>query len=109
VSFIGITCFFTEDTSKSGQPVEKLDALHCRHLKGKTKPEMYFRLCLTADAARGERGIRTPGTQKGTTVFETAPIDHSGISPWSAKIRKKQILIRPGNIIVYFDANLGHE
>jgi hypothetical protein len=29
----------------------------------------------------GERGIRTPGTRKGTTVFETVPIDHSGISP----------------------------
>ncbi len=29
----------------------------------------------------GERGIRTPGTIAGTTVFETAPINHSGISP----------------------------
>lgn len=29
----------------------------------------------------GEKGIRTLGTRKGTTVFETAPIDHSGISP----------------------------
>ena len=29
----------------------------------------------------GETGIRTLGTRKGTTVFETAPIDHSGISP----------------------------
>jgi hypothetical protein len=29
----------------------------------------------------GERGIRTLGTPKGSTVFETAPIDHSGISP----------------------------
>ena len=30
----------------------------------------------------GERGIRTLGTSKGTTVFETAPFDHSGISPY---------------------------
>ena len=30
----------------------------------------------------GERGIRTLGTRKSTTVFETAPIDHSGISPY---------------------------
>ena len=30
----------------------------------------------------GETGIRTLGARKGTTVFETAPIDHSGISPW---------------------------
>ena len=29
----------------------------------------------------GERGIRTLGTRKGTTVFETAPFDHSGTSP----------------------------
>ena len=29
----------------------------------------------------GERGIRTPGTASGTTDFESAPFDHSGISP----------------------------
>lgn len=29
----------------------------------------------------GKAGIRTLGTRKGTTVFETAPIDRSGISP----------------------------
>ena len=29
----------------------------------------------------GEGGIRTHGTRKGTTVFETAPFDHSGTSP----------------------------
>ncbi len=29
----------------------------------------------------GERGIRTLGTSKGTTDFESAPFDHSGISP----------------------------
>ena len=31
--------------------------------------------------ACGKRGIRTLGTRKGTTVFETVPIDHSGIFP----------------------------
>ncbi len=31
----------------------------------------------------GETGIRTLGTQKCTTVFETVPIDRSGISPRS--------------------------
>ena len=31
----------------------------------------------------GEKGIRTLGTPKSTTVFETAPFDHSGISPIS--------------------------
>ena len=35
----------------------------------------------------GERGIRTLGTRKSTTVFETVPIDHSGISPKRRKIR----------------------
>ncbi len=29
----------------------------------------------------GKTGIRTLGTRKGTTVFETVPIDHSGIFP----------------------------
>lgn len=30
----------------------------------------------------GETGIRTLGTLTGTTVFETAPFNRSGISPW---------------------------
>jgi hypothetical protein len=29
----------------------------------------------------GERGIRTPGPASKTTDFESAPFDHSGISP----------------------------
>ena len=29
----------------------------------------------------GETGIRTLGTLTGSTVFETAPFDHSGTSP----------------------------
>ncbi len=29
----------------------------------------------------GKTGIRTLGTRKGTTVFETVPIDRSGIFP----------------------------
>ena len=34
----------------------------------------------------GEGGIRTLGTRKGTTVFETAPFDRSGTSPhWRAR------------------------
>lgn len=36
----------------------------------------------------GKIGIRTLGTRKGTTVFETAPFDHSGIFPhWSVLFR----------------------
>ncbi len=35
----------------------------------------------TMEAEGGESGIRTLGVIAGTTVFETAPIDHSGNSP----------------------------
>ena len=37
----------------------------------------------------GEKGIRTLGTQKRSTVFETAPFDHSGISPQPFIIEKQ--------------------
>ena len=43
--------------------------------------------------ACGKRGIRTLGTRKGTTVFETVPIDHSGIFPWSFTATKLQIVL----------------
>ena len=36
----------------------------------------------------GEGGIRTLGTRESTTVFETAPFDHSGTSPKSLKNTK---------------------
>ena len=42
----------------------------------------------------GETGIRTLGTREGTTVFETAPIDHSGISPSVVKGCKGRFLHR---------------
>ena len=35
----------------------------------------------------GERGIRTLGTLARTTVFETAPFNHSGTSPMTVFIR----------------------
>ena len=39
-------------------------------------------ICLTrVGQGCGKTGIRTLGTRKGTTVFETVPIDHSGIFP----------------------------
>ena len=40
-----------------------------------------FCKCLTIKLDCGKTGIRTLGTRKGTTVFETVPIDHSGIFP----------------------------
>ena len=44
--------------------------------------------------ACGKRGIRTLGARKGTTAFETVPIDHSGIFPMvyyfrGAKVEKR--------------------
>ena len=42
----------------------------------------------------GKAGIRTLGTRKGTTVFETAPIDHSGTFPfWSLYADKPSCLV----------------
>ncbi len=37
----------------------------------------------------GEAGIRTLGTRKGSTVFETAPFDHSGTSPTTQSLHFK--------------------
>ena len=54
----------------------------------------------------GKTGIRTLGTRKGTTVFETVPIDRSGIFPWSfasAKVRPIFELCKYfGRFFVYF-------
>ena len=47
-------------------------------------PQRYLRCTLT-----GKRGIRTPGTQKGSTVFETVRIDHSRIFPYAAISRTR--------------------
>ena len=44
----------------------------------KTKPAEYQRVWVVFC---GKTGIRTLGTRKGTTVFETVPIDRSGIFP----------------------------
>ncbi len=39
----------------------------------------------------GETGIRTLGTLAGTTVFETAPFNHSGTSPRYFEINGSQV------------------
>ena len=45
----------------------------------------FFRVCAQFQRQfwcnGGETGIRTLGTREGSTVFETAPFDHSGTSP----------------------------
>ena len=40
-----------------------------------------FSITKATEDDSGERGIRTLGTVARTTVFETVPFDHSGISP----------------------------
>ena len=45
------------------------------------KETHWFSVSFNLDIS-GKTGIRTLGARKGTTVFETAPIDHSGIFPW---------------------------
>ena len=49
-------------------------------------PEQSVTYVSGSDRAKGggEGGIRTLGTLARTTVFETAPFDHSGISPRAA-------------------------
>jgi hypothetical protein len=46
-------------------------------LKSKTR----LSRVLSASGFGGERGIRTPGPVARTTVFKTAALDHSAISP----------------------------
>ena len=45
----------------------------------------------------GETGIRTLGTRKGSTVFETAPFDHSGTSPRSETGRFSGAITKVGS------------
>ena len=49
--------------------------------RSKMKNEQSQSRWLIGSVRCGKRGIRTLGTRKGTTVFETVPIDHSGIFP----------------------------
>lgn len=58
-------------------------AFLCTLLK-KTKTLQIFdlqRFVFFSKIISGETGIRTLGTLASTMVFETTPIDHSGISP----------------------------
>ena len=48
----------------------------------KTKTKKAVILSLDCPLFSGEAGIRTLGPASWSTVFETAPIDHSGISPF---------------------------
>lgn len=42
-----------------------------------------FQYFLQSNSNGGERGIRTHGPRKGTTVFKTVAFSHSAISPHS--------------------------
>ena len=63
-----------------------LSPLHSESAKAMTNPGVLIpslrkKSSLAAALFGGKTGIRTLGTRKGTTVFETVPIDHSGIFP----------------------------
>ena len=58
-----------------------------------------FRNSLIVSVYCGKTGIRTLGTRKGTTVFETVPIDHSGIFP-RVLLRKGTKVFRHGEIFL---------
>jgi hypothetical protein len=60
--------------------------MRCRYKSRKlrTKSGLISKVKKTSEINRlsgGGRGIRTPGTVARTTVFETAPFNHSGIPP----------------------------
>ena len=48
---------------------------------------------MIVSALQAERQGFEPWVPKGTTVFETAPIDHSGISPWSFLIAGTKLVL----------------
>ncbi len=45
----------------------------------------------------GKTGIRTLGTRKGTTVFETVPFDRSGIFPRSLRVQSYDVFFIHAN------------
>ena len=47
----------------------------------------------------GEGGIRTHGTSKGSTDFESAPFDHSGTSPLKLYWAMASIAVNQTNIL----------
>jgi hypothetical protein len=49
--------------------------------KGRGASNLALKVIENPDLSGGEGEIRTPGTRKGSTVFETAAIDHSATSP----------------------------
>ena len=49
----------------------------------------------------GERGIRTLGTVARTTVFETAPFDHSGTSPRRFRALSGQVWAQKGGRTIH--------
>ena len=59
----------------------------CKYSDFSACPQIFYRALSCKKAAFkaaffcGKTGIRTLGTRKGTTVFETVPIDRSGIFP----------------------------
>ena len=71
---------FLGPTAKLGWNVKKGVCRNTKKLFGYNKGCKSHKL-LIYTLISGKRGIRTLGTVTRTTVFETVPIDHSGIFP----------------------------
>ena len=54
-----------------------------------------LKMSIISICSGGEGGIRTHGTGEGTTVFETAPIDHSGTSPQATGYKGRPSALQP--------------
>ncbi len=71
---------FLGSVAKLGWNVKKRVCRNTEKLFGHNKGRKSHNL-LIYTLISGKRGIRTLGTVTRTTVFETVPIDHSGIFP----------------------------
>lgn len=79
--------YFTSSLTLASQVRNAVKQNSCQHLADRS------------DMVCGERGIRTHGPVTRTTVFETAPIDHSGISP----VAQNPDDLAAANIIDFYD------
>ena len=74
-------CFYhNSKTSLGPTPVPRFTAHGDVGSNGRSTKKAPVSACLHKGIG-GEGGIRTHGTRKRTTVFETVPFDHSGTSP----------------------------
>ncbi len=75
VAFLGPTAKLEWNVKKRGEGCRNTEKLFGYNKGCKSHNLLIYTLI------SGKRGIRTLGTVTRTTVFETVPIDHSGIFP----------------------------